>query len=75
MGPEAVPYDTLIVATGSSYSYFGHDEWRSSVAEVKSLEGALRARARILGAHNFVTHGRGARVMSAEVLADGRGRI
>ena len=23
--PEAVPYDTLIVAGGSRYSYFGHD--------------------------------------------------
>src|SRR5207302_2648199 len=25
--PFAVPYDTLIVAGGSRYSYFGHDEW------------------------------------------------
>jgi NADH dehydrogenase len=48
--PEAVAYDTLIVATGSSYSYFGHDDWRASVVEVKSLENALRARTRILGA-------------------------
>jgi NADH dehydrogenase len=48
--PEGVAYDTLIVATGSSYSYFGHDDWRASVVEVKSLEDALRARTRILGA-------------------------
>jgi NADH dehydrogenase len=48
--PEGVAYDTLIVATGSSYSYFGHDDWRASVVEVKSLENALRARTRILGA-------------------------
>src|SRR3954469_5099129 len=27
--PESLRYDTLIVAGGSSYSYFGHDEWRS----------------------------------------------
>jgi NADH dehydrogenase FAD-containing subunit len=27
--PETVPYDTLVVAAGSSYAYFGHDEWRS----------------------------------------------
>ena len=27
-GPLSVPYDTLIVAGGSRYSYFGHDEWR-----------------------------------------------
>src|SRR3954449_6175733 len=25
--PMTVPYDTLIVAGGSRYSYFGHDEW------------------------------------------------
>src|SRR5262249_34298335 len=36
-----LPYDTLIVAGGSSYAYFGHDEWRSSVLEVKSLDSAL----------------------------------
>src|SRR6201998_3078862 len=27
--PAALPYDTLIVAAGSSYSYFGHDDWRA----------------------------------------------
>jgi hypothetical protein len=25
--PASVPYDTLIVAGGSRYSYFGHDDW------------------------------------------------
>ena len=25
--PESIPYDTLIVAGGSRYSYFGHDDW------------------------------------------------
>src|SRR6188508_1532693 len=48
--PESVTYDTLIVAGGSRYSYFGHDEWSAHAAEVKSLESALAARARILGA-------------------------
>src|SRR5262245_5797028 len=46
----SVPYDTLIVAGGSRYSYFGHDEWRSNAPEVKSLESALAARARLLSA-------------------------
>ena len=41
-------YDTLMVAGGSSYSYFGHDEWREFAAEVKSLESALTVRGRIL---------------------------
>ncbi len=48
--PEPVPYDTLIVAGGSHYSYFGHDEWRAHAAEVKSLESALTVRGRILAA-------------------------
>jgi NADH dehydrogenase len=45
-----VPYDTLIVAGGSNYSYFGHDEWSAHAAEVKSLESALAVRSRILTA-------------------------
>jgi NADH:ubiquinone reductase (H+-translocating) len=42
-----IPYETLIVAGGSRYSYFGHDEWRSFALEIKSLESALDARRRI----------------------------
>ena len=48
--PRRVPYDTLIVAGGSRYSYFGHDEWRKHAAEVKSLESALVVRSRLLAA-------------------------
>jgi NADH:ubiquinone reductase (H+-translocating) len=50
VAPESVAYDTLIVSGGSEYSYFGHDEWREPAAELKSLEGALTLRNRILGA-------------------------
>jgi NADH dehydrogenase len=45
-----LPYDTLIVAGGSRYSYFGHDEWHDWAPELKSLEGALALRRRILTA-------------------------
>ena len=48
--PPTVPYDTLVVAGGSAYSYFGHDDWREFAAEVKSLESALTVRSRILAA-------------------------
>jgi NADH dehydrogenase len=44
----AFPYDSLIVAGGSRYSYFGHDEWRPFAPDVKSLENALEVRRRIL---------------------------
>jgi NADH dehydrogenase len=48
--PAALEYDTLIVSGGSQYSYFGHDEWQEHAAELKSLEGALTIRRRILEA-------------------------
>src|SRR4051812_1432309 len=48
--PERLPYDTLIVAGGSQYSYFGHDAWAEVAAEVKSLESALVVRGHLLRA-------------------------
>jgi len=48
--PGSLPYDTLIVAGGSAYSYFGHDEWRGVAREVKSLESAIAVRAQLLTA-------------------------
>jgi NADH dehydrogenase len=48
--PVAIPYDTLIVAGGSRYSYFGHDHWGEIAREVKSLESALMVRSGILSA-------------------------
>jgi NADH dehydrogenase len=47
-GARSVPYDSLIVASGSSYSYFGRDDWRPLAPDVKSLESALEVRRRIL---------------------------
>jgi NADH:ubiquinone reductase (H+-translocating) len=44
----SIPYDTLVVSGGSQYSYFGHDNWRPFAPELKSLEGALDIRSRIL---------------------------
>jgi NADH dehydrogenase len=49
-GPLELPYDTLIASGGSSYSYFGHEEWRQFAPEVKSLESALLVRRNILTA-------------------------
>src|SRR6202012_2331661 len=48
--PESIEYDSLIVAGGSRYSYFGHDDWHRFAPELKSLEGALDIRSRILTA-------------------------
>ncbi len=46
----ALGYDTLVVAGGSHYSYFGHDEWKPFAPELKSLDGALEIRKRLLSA-------------------------
>jgi NADH dehydrogenase len=48
--PESLEYDTLVVAAGSSYACFGHEEWRRVAGEVKSLESAISVRSRVLGA-------------------------
>src|SRR5262249_38363572 len=49
-GASSIPYDALVVAGGSRYSYFGHDDWRAHAPELKSLAGALDIRGRILAA-------------------------
>jgi len=48
--PASIPYDTLVVAAGSSYSYFGHEEFSRYALEVKTLESAESVRSRLLSA-------------------------
>ena len=48
--PRGGAYDTLIVATGAQYNYFGHDGWRTPAPNLKTLEGALAIRRQILEA-------------------------
>jgi NADH:quinone reductase (non-electrogenic) len=43
-----IGYDYLIVATGSTHAYFGHDEWRPVAPGLKTLEDALEMRRRVL---------------------------
>ncbi|MGH8162986.1 MAG: NAD(P)/FAD-dependent oxidoreductase [Rhodanobacteraceae bacterium] len=43
-------YDYLIVATGSTHAYFGHDDWESRAPGLKTLDDALKIRRRILDA-------------------------
>lgn len=43
-----VAYDYLILATGSAYAWFGHDEWSKHAAVLKTLPDALQIRRRIL---------------------------
>src|SRR5450432_3509644 len=43
-----IEYTHLIVATGASDTYFGHDEWRAFAPGLKSIEGATEVRHKIL---------------------------
>ena len=43
-----LPYDYLIVATGATHAYFGHDEWEPFAPGLKTLSDALRIRQHIL---------------------------
>jgi NADH:ubiquinone reductase (H+-translocating) len=43
-----IPYDTLILATGSTHSYFGHPEWEPFAPGLKSVEDATEIRSRLL---------------------------
>src|ERR1700724_4839458 len=43
-----VAYDYLIVASGATHSYFGHDEWLEPAPGLKTLEDAVQIRRRVL---------------------------
>jgi NADH:ubiquinone reductase (H+-translocating) len=45
---DAIPYDRLIVATGSTHSYFGNDAWAPYAPGLKTLDDAFEIRTRIL---------------------------
>src|SRR5205823_2205907 len=41
-------YDYLIIATGSTHSYFGHDDWAKLAPGLKTVEDATEIRRRVL---------------------------
>jgi NADH dehydrogenase len=48
MPDRDITYDYLIVATGASHAYFGHEEWEPLAPGLKSVEDALEIRRRVL---------------------------
>ena len=50
VGDRSLPFDYLVVATGSTHSYFGHDDWRPFAPGLKSIDDATAIRRRILRA-------------------------
>ncbi len=47
-GGESVHYDTLVLATGATHAYFGHDDWAKHAPGLKTLEDATAIRAKLL---------------------------
>ncbi len=45
-----IPFDSLIVASGSTHTYFGHDEWAELAPGLKTIEDATEIRRRVLSA-------------------------
>jgi NADH:ubiquinone reductase (H+-translocating) len=43
-----LPYDYLVLATGSTHYYFGHDEWAPYAPGLKDIEDATEIRGRML---------------------------
>jgi NADH dehydrogenase len=43
-----IAYDYLILATGATHAYFGHENWRGIAPGLKTLEDALEIRRRVL---------------------------
>lgn len=47
-GSTTLDYDYLVVATGATHAYFGHDEWARFAPALKTLEDAFLIRRRVL---------------------------
>jgi NADH dehydrogenase/putative oxidoreductase len=47
---RAITYDTLVLATGATHGYFGHEEWAVHAPGLKSVADATSVRSRILDA-------------------------
>ena len=43
-----VPYDFLVLATGATHAYFGHDDWAVHAPGLKTIDDATNIRRRIL---------------------------
>lgn len=45
---DDIAYDTLILASGATHSYFGHEDWADRAPGLKTLDDALELRRRVL---------------------------
>jgi len=48
LGYGPIAYDWLVIATGATHGYFGHDEWAAYAPGLKDLDDATEIRRRLL---------------------------
>ena len=48
LGSAPIAYDWLVLATGATHGYFGHDEWAEHAPGLKTLDDAVAIRRRLL---------------------------
>jgi len=65
LADRELPYDYLIVASGASHAYFGHEEWQPLAPGLKTIEDALEIRRRVLLAFE----------LAEREAASGRGQV
>jgi NADH dehydrogenase len=51
LGDGEIGYNYLIIASGATHSYFGHDAWERDAPGLRTLEDALEIRRRVLVAY------------------------
>ena len=50
LGERSIDYDYLLVASGATHAYFGHDDWEHFAPGLKTLDDAFVIRRRVLDA-------------------------
>lgn len=53
---SVLSYDYLLLASGATHAYFGHDDWAAYAPGLKTLDDAMNIRARLLGAFERAEH-------------------
>src|SRR6202166_1068578 len=78
-GNGRIRFDYLVLATGSVYSWFGHDEWAPHAHVLKTLDDALRLRNSLLAAFELAENrsnaAEGVQVAENRANAAGGGRL
>jgi NADH dehydrogenase len=69
---QVIDYDYLIVASGATHAYFGHDEWEPLAPGLKTIEDALEIRRRVLLAFELAERHAAAR-QAARLQTDDQG--